>query len=76
MTSHQLQEIFRELPAGPLTVQVAERTPIEVSHSDFAMISPGGEILTLWDSDGHLHHINAPSVTRITLPKISPQSAN
>jgi len=68
MTAHELQEIFRELPAGPFTVHIAERTPIEVSHTDFAMLSPSGGVLNAWDAEGHYHHIDAASITRITLP--------
>ena len=67
MTAHELQEIFRELPAGTFTLHVAERTPIEVSHTDFAMLSPGGEVLIVWDTERHLHYINAPAITRIAI---------
>ncbi|HYR57399.1 MAG TPA: hypothetical protein VEO95_02170, partial [Chthoniobacteraceae bacterium] len=59
------QKVFRELPAGPFIVHITERTPIEVKHSDFAAISPDGGVLTAWDSDGWLHHIDAFSITRI-----------
>lgn len=66
MTAHELQEIFRELPAGSFTVHIAERSPIEVSHSDFAMLSPSGGLLSVWDAEGRLHHIDALAITRIT----------
>ena len=66
MNALELQEIFRQLPAGPFTVHIVERTPVEVRHSDFAAISPTGGLLTVWDADGHLHHIAAPAITRIT----------
>jgi len=66
MTANELQGIFRELPAGPFTVHIAERTPIEVSHSDFAMLKPDGGVLSVWDTAGLLHHIHAPSITRVT----------
>jgi len=66
MTAHELQEIFRELPAGTFTVHVAERTPINVSHNDFAMLKPDGGVLSVWDTEGRLHHIHAPAITRIT----------
>jgi hypothetical protein len=65
MTAHELQEIFRQLPAGAFTVHVVERTPIEVAHSDFASVSPGGTVVTVWDTEGHFHFIDALSVTRI-----------
>ena len=67
MTSHELQEIFRELPAGPFVVHIAERTPLEVTHSDFASIAPGGAVLSVWDAEGHFHFIDALSITRITI---------
>ena len=73
MTAHDLQEIFRQLPAGPLTVHVAERTPIEVSHNDFAMLSPTGGIMNVWDADGRLHYIEAPSIIRITHQELTSQ---
>ena len=66
MNAHELQNIFRELPTGPFTVHVAERTPIAIAHTDFAMLSPSGGMLTVWDAEGHLHHIDAPAITRIT----------
>lgn len=75
MTAHELQEIFRELPAGPFTVHIAERTPIEVSHSDFSSIAPGGAVLSVWDAEGHFHFIDALSITRITLQAPATRSA-
>jgi hypothetical protein len=66
MNANELQEIFRELPVGPFTVHVAERTPIAIAHTDFAMLSPTGGLLTVWDAEGHLHHIGAGAITRIT----------
>ena len=67
MTAHELQELFRELPAGAFTVHVAERTPLSVTHSDYASISPGGAVLSVWDAEGHFHFIDAHSITRITI---------
>jgi hypothetical protein len=64
--AHELQNIFRELPDGPFTVHVAERTPIGIAHADFDMLSPSGGLLTVWDIEGQLHHIDASSITRIT----------
>ena len=66
MTAKELQAIFRELPAGAFTIHIIERTPIEVAHSDFAALKPDGGVLTVWDAEDHLHHIHAPSITRIT----------
>lgn len=66
MSAHELQEIFRELPPGPFTVHIVERTPIEVAHADFAAIKPDGGVLTVWDIENRLHHIQAASITRIT----------
>jgi len=66
MTAHELHEIFRERPPGPFTVHIVERTPIEVAHSDFAALKPDGGVLTVWDASDRLHHIHAPSITRIT----------
>jgi hypothetical protein len=66
MTTHELREVFRDLPAGTFTVHVAERTPVAVAHTDFANISPSGGMLVVWDAEGHLHHIDALSITRIT----------
>jgi hypothetical protein len=45
---------------------VAERTPIEVPHSDFAAISPTAGLLTVWDVEGHFHYLDASAITRIT----------
>ena len=66
MTAEEIKEAFREVPPGPFTIHVAERTPIEVLHTDFAMHSPSGRTLTVYDTERHLHIINADSVTRIT----------
>lgn len=66
MNATELEEIFRELPAGPFTVHIAERTPIGILHTDFAAISPTGGLLTVWDAEGHLHHVGAGAITRIT----------
>ena len=66
MMPHEIQEIFRELPTGSFTVHIVERTPIEIPHTDFAMLSPDGGILTVWDAERHLHHIHAASITRIS----------
>jgi hypothetical protein len=65
MTAHELQRIYRELPAGSFVVHIAERTPIEVSHSDFASISPDGAVLSAWDAKRWFHHVDAISITRI-----------
>jgi hypothetical protein len=74
MTAHELQQIFHELPAGPFVVHVAERTPIEVGHSDFASIAPGGAVLSAWDTASHFHFIDSSSITRITFQAPAPQA--
>lgn len=65
MNAHELQEIFRQIPAGSFAVHVAERPPIAVTHRDFASVSPSGSVLTVWDTEGHFHFIAAASITRV-----------
>jgi hypothetical protein len=66
MTAEEIKEAFRTIPAGPFTIHVAERTPIDVLHTDFAMVSPSGRTLVAYDTERHLHYIEADSVTRIS----------
>jgi len=66
MTAEEIKEAIRAIPPGSFTIHVAERTPIEVLHTDFAMLSPSGRTLTAYDTERHLHHINADAITRIS----------
>ena len=64
MSADEIRETLREMPPGPFTVHLEERTHLDV-HTDFAMLSPTGRTLTAYDSERHLHHINTDSITRI-----------
>jgi hypothetical protein len=66
MSAEEIKEKLREMPPGPFTVHVAERTPIDVMHADFAMLSPSGRTLMVYDTERRMHHINADSITRIS----------
>ncbi len=66
MNAQELQDIFRQLPAGSFTIHLVEFTPIEVTHSDFASVSPTGHMLTAWDAQGHFHFIDGHSIIRVT----------
>lgn len=66
MTAEEIKEAIRSIPPGSFTIGVAERTPIEVLHTDFAMLSPSGRTRTVWDTERHLRHINADSIKRIS----------
>ena len=74
MTAHELQRIYRELPAGPFTVHIAERTPIEIAHSDFVAIAPDGTGLAAYDAEGWFHHIDTASITRIKYRKVATET--
>ena len=66
MSSDEIREALREMRSGPFTLHLEERTQLEVLHSDFAMLSPTGRTLTVYDAERHMHHINTDSITRIT----------
>jgi len=64
MTSDELKAALADLPPGPFTVHVKERTPIEALHTDYAMLSPGGSILNVYDAE-KMHWPEVASITRI-----------
>jgi hypothetical protein len=73
MTAPELQQIFRELPAGPFVVHVSERTPIEVAHSDFASIAPGGAVLSAWDTAKAISILSMRPRSRASISKPQPR---
>ena len=66
MSADEIREALREMPPGPFTVHLEERTQLEILHTDFAMLSPMGRVLTAYDAERHMHHINTESITRIS----------
>lgn len=65
MTSEQLRAMLADLPSGPFTVHVKERTPIEALHPDYAMLSPNGRTLNVYDAE-KMHWIDIESITRLS----------
>ena len=65
MFPEELKTALRDLPPGPFTVHLKERTPIEALHTDYAMVSPNGLTLNVWDTE-RMHWIDVGSITRIT----------
>lgn len=65
MSPLEFTTVLRQLPAGPFTLHVAERTTIEISHSDFAMLSPDTGILNVSDVNGSEHWIDTFAITRV-----------
>ncbi len=65
MTSEQVKAVLADLPAGPFTVHVKERTPIEALHTDYAMLSPSGRTLNVYDAE-KMHWLDIESITRIS----------
>lgn len=64
MSTEELKAALADLPPGPFTVHVKERTPIEALHTDYAMFSPGGSILNVYDAE-KMHWLAVASITRI-----------
>ncbi len=65
MTGTELKSQLHELPPGPLTVPVAEKVAVEVLRTDFAMLSPSGQTLAVYNVRGALNLIDVDSTTRI-----------
>ena len=69
MTGTELSNILNEIPPGPFTVHVAEKTPIEVLHTDFAMFSPNRETLVVYNTKGGMNYIDVAEITRLSRGK-------
>ena len=69
MTGTELRNILNDIPPGPFTVHVAEKTPIEVLHTDYAMTSPNRETLIVYNTKGGMNYIDVAEITRISRGK-------
>ncbi len=65
MTSEELKAALADLPAGPFTIHLKGRTPLEAMHTDYGTLSPGGSILNVYDA-AKMHWLEVASVTRIS----------
>jgi len=65
MTAEELKTALDELPPGPFTVHLSERTPLEALHTDYAMIAPGGHWLNVHDAE-RMHWVDVKSIIRIS----------
>ena len=74
MTSGELKAALADLPPGPFTIHLKERTPIEALHTDYAMLSPGGSILNVYDAE-KMHWLEVASITRVSCNRPAEKAA-
>lgn len=66
MIGTELSNILNEIPPGPFTLHAAEKTPVEVLHTDFAMFSPNRETLVVYNTKGGINYIDVAEITRVS----------
>ena len=66
MKPQDARAAFEAIPTGRFTIHLAERNPIEVLHTDYAILSPSRRAMTVYDTDTKFHYIDAAAVTRFS----------
>jgi len=67
MTSEQVKTVLRQQPFRPFTLHLADGRAIHVPHNEFAMLSPSGRTLVVYQSDESMNIIDLLLVTDLEL---------
>jgi hypothetical protein len=51
MTAQEFRSVFEALPFRPFTVQLADGREVAVRHQDYALLSPTGRTLIVYEDD-------------------------
>ena len=51
MTAQEFRSVFEALPFRPFTVHLADGREIAVRHQDYALLSPTGRTLIVYEAD-------------------------
>jgi hypothetical protein len=65
MRHEQIRQLLTAQPFRPFTVHLPEGRAVEVFHHDFAMISPDGRTLAVYDRDGVANIIDVMLIASI-----------
>jgi hypothetical protein len=76
MRHEQIRQLLTAQPFRPFTVHLPEGRAVEVVHHDFALLSPDGRTLNVYDRDGVLNLIDVMLIASIYIgPPPAPQVA-
>jgi len=75
MRQEQVRELLRRQPFRPFLIHLPEGRAVEVWHHDFALLSPDGRVLIVFDRDSIATYIDLMLVASIQeSPPAAPNS--
>ena len=60
-----LRKMLRTAPFVGIIVHTSDGEKFRISHPDYALIGPRGDLLTCYDDDQHLHMLNPRQIVSI-----------
>jgi hypothetical protein len=78
MRQEQIRDLIRRQPFQPFTIHLPEGRTVEVWHHDFAMQSPDGRVLVVFDRNGIADYIDIMLIASIRMhrPETDPPGLN
>jgi hypothetical protein len=76
MRHEQIRQLLTAQPFRPFTIHLPEGRTVDVVHHDFALVSPDGRTLVVYDSDAVANIIDIMLIASIYLgPPAAPPAA-
>ena len=63
MNIEKVRELHQASPFRPFVVHMSDGRNLRVDHPEFISLSPRGDELSLWESDGTHHFVDVALVT-------------
>jgi hypothetical protein len=75
MKDDEIRKLLRARPFVPFTVHLPEGRAVQVTHADFALLSPNGRTLLAYDADESFNMIDVMLIGSIEVGPPPPPAA-
>jgi len=73
MTGDRIRALLRAQPFQPFTLGLADRHQVRVPRADWAMVSPDGQTMVMFDAANSFHMVNVSDVASVLLEPPPPE---
>lgn len=60
-----LRSLLREAPFVGIIVRTSDGESFRISHPEYVLIGPQGDLVTCYDDDQHPHHLNGRQIVSV-----------
>jgi hypothetical protein len=68
--------MLKAAPFKPFVICMADGEKLQVDHPEFVALSPTGDEMVVFESDGHFHMVDIMLVTRLAAAKNAPKKTS